>query len=225
MQAKIEAFVPSPQVVDLVGETFSTRELAAAFSATSSAIERAVIRFDMFLISERPGGGTPAGRRFTYLDAIAILTYLNFDKAFGISGRKTLLKEISSLLFGDLMSDDEAKARKAEFEREHQTARPGSAEKFVYRMHQQRRAELRKDPFSASPLWWGRDANRRFALFGTKDHRIIPMLFDRRIDGGKISFDTLASMKITHWVNCTELFCRADATLTAIVERRLVEAD
>jgi hypothetical protein len=219
-----EPFVRPPQVAALIGEEFSQRELVAAFSTKHGLIERAVTRLQMFLISDKPGAGTPAGRRFTHADALAILTYLNFEKAFGPSGRMTLTREVSSLLFGDLLTAEEAKARKAEFEREHQNAKPGAAEKFVYRMHQQRRAELRRDPWSASPLWWSRDANRRFALFGTKNHKIIPMLFDRRIDGGKINLDTLEAMGITHWFNATELFCRADGQLTAIVQER-VEAD
>lgn len=43
------------------------------------------------------------------------------------------------------------------------------------------------------------------------------MLVDRRVNGGKISFAELAKMQAGLWVNATELFCRADGQLAAIV--------
>jgi hypothetical protein len=182
----------------------------------------------MFLISDKIRRGR-APRRFHYLDALAMLVFIAFDKHFGLAGRKTLVKEVTNLLFGDPMSEAERDERRAEVTKKYDALKtPSARAKFggrMFKMHQQRRTEIRRDMFTANPLWWSRDADRRFVLFGCDDHTIITGLFDRGIDGGKISFEKLAAIKAGTWVNATEWFCRADGQLAAIVERRMAEAD
>jgi hypothetical protein len=224
----MSGFVRPPQVDALGGETFTQREIAAAFGVNEGQIVAAVTRFGMFLISDKTLRGR-AGRRFHYLDALALLVFIAFDKHFGPVGRKTLVKEVSRLLFGDPMSEAEANERRAEVTKEYDALKtPSARAKFggrMFKMHQQRRVEIRRDMWSAHPIWWSRDADRRFVLFGCDDHTIVQGLFDRRENGGKISFEKLAAIKAGQWVNATEWFCRADGQLAAVVERRMVEAD
>lgn len=221
-------FVHPPQVEALSMETFTQREIADAFGVNEGQLVAAVTRFGMFMISDKTLRGR-AGRRFHYLDALALLVFIAFDKHFGPTGRKTLVKEVSHLLFGDIMSEAERDERRGEETKKFDTLKtPSARAKFggrMFKMHQQRREEIRRDMWSASPIWWSRDADRRFVLFGCDDHRIIQGLFDRRVDGGKISFEKLAAIKAGTWVNATEWFCRADGQLAAVVERRMGGAD
>lgn len=217
-------FVRPPQVAALAAESFTQKELAEAFEVKETAIIDAVSRFDMFLISK---AGTPrAPRRFHYLDALALLVYLSFAKEAPAAAKKTLVKEVSALLFGDQVAPGEADERRAAVasERERSASAQAKSNKFLYRSHLQRREEIRRDFWSASVLWWARDANRRFVLFGRENHEIVVGLFDRRTDGGKVDMAALAAMKIGTWVNATEWFCRADGQLAAVVARRRVEA-
>jgi hypothetical protein len=207
-------FVRPPQVMALAHETFTQAELCKAFDVEKGHIIAAVTRLGMFLVSDKIGPAGRSPRQFHLLDAYALLIYLNFDKHFGAAGRKTLVSEVSHLLFGDFVSESEAAARPAEVA----AMPPGKREKFMFRLHQQRRAEIRSDMFAASPLWWSRDADRRFVLFGCRNHTILSGLFDRRINGGKVDLAPLEKVGVGTWVNCTELFCGADATLTAIVD-------
>ena len=150
MEGQTAAFVRPPQVADLVAETFTTRELAEAFDVKPATLELAFFRYDFMLISDPVRGKAP--RQFHYLDALALLVYLGFAKHFGPAGRKTLIAEVSRLLFGELLSEGEVTERRAAIERERAKARPGSANKFLFKLHQQRRVELRRDPFNMSPF-------------------------------------------------------------------------
>jgi hypothetical protein len=224
----MSGFARSPQVEALARETFTQREIAEAFRVNEGQLVAAVTRFGMFLISDKTLRGR-APRRFHYLDALALLVFIAFDKHFGPEARKTLVREVSHLLFGDPMSEAEALERRGEETKKYDALKtPSARAKFggrMLKMHQQRRAEIKRDFWSASPLWWSRDADRRFVLFGCDNHTIITGLFDRCVDGGKISFEKLAAIKAGQWVNATEWFCRADGQLAAVVERRMAEAD
>ena len=219
---------PPSEVEALAGETFTQREIIDALGATEGQLVAAVTRFGMFLISDKVPGGR-AGRRFHYLDALALLVFVAFDKHFGPAGRKTLVNEISCLLFGDPMSEAERDERRAEVTKKFDALKtPSGRAKFggrMFKMHQQRRAEIKRDFWSANPLWWSRDADRRWVIFGCDNHTIYTGLFDRRDDDGKISFEKLAAIKAGTWVNATEWFCRADGQLAAVVGRRMVGAD
>ena len=78
----------------------------------------------------------------------------------------------------------------------------------MFRTHQARREEIRRDPWTADPLWWSRNANQHFILFGCANHTILTGLFDKR-DSLTIPLEPLAQMGVGCFVNATELFCRA----------------
>jgi hypothetical protein len=220
-------FVRPPQVVALAEKRFTLKELAEAFACDEGALIAAVTRFGMFLISEPGHGRTP--RQFHLLDAYALLVFLSFYKQFGPAARKTLVSQVSHLLFGDPMSQAEVTERRGEMAKEYDALKtPSARAKFggrMFRVLQQRRAEIKRDMFEAHPMWWSRDADRRFVLFGCENHTIITGLFDRNVDGGKISFEKLAEIRAGSWVNVTEWFCFADRQLAGVVEQRKVEAD
>jgi lambda family phage portal protein len=54
-------------------------------------------------------------------------------------------------------------------------------------------------------------------LFGTSRHQIITGCYDRRETRGA-SYEELAKIRATHWINATQWFCHADARLAAAVE-------
>ncbi len=221
------AFPIPPQVERLMPETFTQKEIAEVLDVPVTTIIDAVSRFKMFLISE-PVHGL---RRFHLLDVYTLLIYISFVKAFGPTGRKTLVQEVSALLFGEQLSEEEIERRRAGMEAEYDAATPSGRAKMGGRLfldHLARRAELREDPFKAHPLFWSRNYNEQFVLFGRADHRIVAGMFDRRINNGKIDMKLLADMKLGSWVNCTEWLFQCDSALLEIVERRasaeLVEA-
>lgn len=221
------SFVTTPRVERLMGETFTAKELAEALAVKSHVITEAVGRFGMFLVSDPVT--TSQTRQFHYLDVLALTIYLGFSKHFGPEGRKALLSEVSHMLFGDPLSDAEIAERRAEtlvaYDRAART--PSGRAKYsgrAFKVHQQRRAEIKRDPFAACPLFWVRNANQNFAIFGCRGFRLVTLLADKQVNGGKISTDMLMRMGAGTWVNATELFARADDRLETIVNRR-TEAD
>ena len=206
---KVE-FVTTPRVETLMSEKFTKAELIEVFGS-EGAIVSAASRFGMFLVSNPPNRGAIA-RKFHYLDALALLVFISFAKNMPKSAQKTLTKEVSALLFGE--SDIAPRARGAEIP----TASPAKV-KQLFRVHQARRNEIRDDPFRAHPIWWSRNANQNFVIFGTDDHRLMTGLFDKR-DGPTIKIDHVQNFGVGLWVNATEWFARADAQLIALVERR-----
>jgi hypothetical protein len=215
-------FLRSPQVESLCIETFTLRELAEAFNVKPHDIAQVVSRFGLFLISDPVRGNSP--RLFTWLDALAILLFLNCDKIFRAAGRENLLSEVSHLLFGDLMSEAEATERRAEIAAERRR-NIEKHDKFLVRQHLQRREELRRDPFAASPIWWSRNADQRWALFVTEDCRFITMLADRTRGTHKIDYRVLEKIKAGYWVNLTELFTVADGRLAEVITNRAEAAN
>jgi hypothetical protein len=81
------------------GQTFTQEELVRAYNCAPAALVSAVSRQPLRLLSEWPGGNSP--RLFHYYDALTLGLYLNFDKEFGTSGRKTLCLQLGGLLFAD----------------------------------------------------------------------------------------------------------------------------
>ena len=207
-------FVRPPQVAGLIHETFSGKEIAAAFKIPHERVIDIATRYNMFLISETR---ERLRRNFHYLDSLAILVAYSFFKTLSPAGKKTVLSEVSHLLFGQGIALDETGLCRDEARAE--------GVKALYRQHIARRAELCRHPWRATPLWWSRSADKNFCLFQCRDHRIIAGVFDRRApNGGAVPLDDLEKLGVVNWVNCTRWFCRADAQLAAILEARRVEA-
>lgn len=221
MPETIAEFVTTPRIERLLRETFTQKELVEAFAVPSSAVTAAVTRLKMQLISDHKPSTT---RRFHYYDAPALLVFISFAKQWPNSAKKTLTAQVSSLLFGDPMTPQEAAARRAEVTKAFDAANtPSKRAKFaghMFKVTQARRREIQRHPFSANPLWWSCNGDQNFVIFGRTDHQLLVGLFDRNVNGGKVSFDALQKMKAGCWVNVTELLCRLDARLIEIVERR-----
>jgi hypothetical protein len=152
------------------------------------------------------------------------LVFLNCDKIFRAAGRKNLLSEVANLLFGDPMSPVEATFRRAETaaERRRDVAKH---DEFLRRLHQQRREELKRDPFAANPIWWSRNADQRWALFVTEgDCRFVTLLADRTKGTDKIDYRVLEKIKAAYWVNLTHLFTIADGKLAEVIANRVEAA-
>jgi hypothetical protein len=186
------AFPLPPQVETLLGETFTQREVAEALGVPVTKVIDAVTRFQMFLMSDRVHGSSP--RRFHFFDCYLLLIFLGFAKEFGPVSRKTLVAEVSGLLFGEQISEGEVAWRRAKMAAEWDASTPsGRAKKGgqFFLEHLARRDEIRKDPISAHPLFWSRNYNEHFVLFGRADHRLLVAMFDRR-DGAKVDAQPFA---------------------------------
>jgi hypothetical protein len=221
MTAQVVHFVKPPQVRALSSQVFTKREVAQAFETPETKIEMAASRFGMFLISEPLVGAT---RRYHYLDCLALLVWLSFDRQWGPSGRKTLTSQVSHLLFGEHVTAEEYRARRAETRKQYDKAveTPRGLDEFGDRMRKilvQRREEIRQDFWSSNPLWWSRSADVNFVIFGTAQHQLITGVYDRRETRG-VSYEELAQIRAQHWINATQWFCHADARLAAILEQR-----
>jgi hypothetical protein len=223
-------FVTTPRVERHIKETFTLVQIAKLYGIKEHQVAEVVSRLGIFLISDpadRPRQSMP--RQFHYFDVLALDLYFNFDKHFGASGRKTLLSEITHLLFGEFVSQAEARTRAREVLAEYDAAAAkNNVAKFATHMrkvHERRKAEIVADPFAASPLWWSRNTNQHFAIFGRSDHRLLLHLADKTDRfHGKISLDWLRRNKAETWVNATEHFCRIDAQLERLVYGREIEA-
>jgi hypothetical protein len=119
MTAQVVHFVKPPQVRALSSQVFTKREVAQAFETPETKIETAASRFGMFLVSEPLVGAT---RHYHYLDALALLVWLSFDRQWGPSGRKTLTSQVSHLLFGEHVTAEEYRARRAETRKQYDKA-------------------------------------------------------------------------------------------------------
>ena len=91
----------------------------------------------------------------------------------------------------------------------------GKHDKFLFNLHESRRAELKADMFQASPLWWHRSEDAHFVLFMKRNGEILVSLIKGLIPAGP-----LQQMGVISFLNVTKSLGALDEKLAEIIAAR-----
>ena len=94
----------------------------------------------------------------------------------------------------------------------------GKHDKFLFNLHESRRAELAADMFQSAPLWWHRSEDANFVLFIKRNGEILVSLVK-----GLIPAEPLQQMGVISLLNVTISLTVLDEKLAQIVKDRGVE--
>jgi hypothetical protein len=220
-------FARSPVVDELATATFTQAELAAGFTDLNDrAIVDALKYLGLFLISTPQAGGKGNPRRFHYYDALVLALWATLigTGLFPTSSRRKLAQQLAGLLFGDPVTKNEAKDRKAELAAEYEKAAqtPVGRAKFsgrLWKLHDARRKEILTDPYTASPFWWNRSYHVNFFLFACDRGELVTLCLDER-KTSTLSMKWLESIGARSWCNVTEKCNLIDGQLMQILDQR-----
>jgi hypothetical protein len=233
-------FERTEEVLALSRKSYIVDEIVEAIPAPRRDVVEAVSRQKVHMLSN-PGAGR-AHRRFHVLDIYSIAIFIGLNRAVSANtdyvaeSRKKLIIEIDHLLWGDLVTPAEKRARQPEFAAKRAKAYRGTEaqkrknDKFILRLHEQRRQDLLADIFSAPPHVWVRDPDRNFVLFLRKDVSLSVGLIDRNgPTGGRIDTEPFFEQGFMGCMNLTKSLTGLDERLRKIIDERggpeLVEAD